>query len=74
MSNKKTKEVLDKIMTPPNHLHLAEFGSELRCKLCNPYCWQNHLNGRIVFCGDANCPMNPKQWSRSGSKKNSKSV
>jgi hypothetical protein len=44
-----------------NHLHLAYFGSELACQYCNPNCYQNHGMGKSNWCGDENCPMNPKK-------------
>jgi hypothetical protein len=46
------------------HVHLAYFGSELACPECNPNCHQNHGIGKIQFCGDENCPMNPKRFQK----------
>lgn len=60
---RRKKKVLEKIFTPPPHAHTADFGSELRCPLCNPYCWKNHQkpgNYLVQFCGDPDCPLKPK--------------
>jgi len=50
------------------HAHLAYFGSELACPVCNPICHKNHGMGKSGFCGHIKCPMNPKAKSekRSG--------
>jgi hypothetical protein len=44
------------------HCHLAYFGSELACPICNPYCYQNHGMDKINWCGHEKCPMNPKNF------------
>ena len=65
LGKRKTKEVLDKIFVPPKHLHPSWFGSDLACSYCNPYCYHNHQYGNprnLDFCGDPNCPMNPKNY------------
>jgi len=43
------------------HVHLTYFGSELACPICNPNCYKNHGISKEFFCGDENCPMNPKR-------------
>lgn len=48
----------------PTHVHLAYFGSELACPKCNPNCYEKHGMGKPFFCGDKNCPMNPKNFKR----------
>jgi len=51
----------------PNHVHLAYFGSELGCEICNPVCWKNHKYGSpdmLKWCGEEKCPMNPERFKK----------
>ena len=46
----------------PAHMHPAYFGSELACKICNPFCYMNHGMGKLVGdCGHPNCPLKIKR-------------
>jgi len=44
------------------HTHLAYFGSELACSICNPNCYKKHGCGLPLWCGDEDCPSNPKNF------------
>ena len=54
-------------MEKNNHLHLAFFGSELCCSICNPFCSETHSrlhsNGNQDYlkpCDNPSCPLKIK--------------
>jgi hypothetical protein len=63
MTKRKEPLIIQNKKDVPNHLHLAWFGSELACKLCNPYCYEKHQMGmpnNLEWCGHDKCPMKPE--------------
>lgn len=52
-----------RLLTTPIHAHTAQFGSELWCKKCNPYCHDKHAPSMLTWCGHPKCPMNPASFS-----------
>jgi hypothetical protein len=58
MSQKKIDESI--------HAHLAYFGSELACQICNPVCWQNHQFNNLNYlkpCENVDCPLGDKKMA-----------
>lgn len=55
---------IKKVNFGPIHAHTAQFGSELWCEECNPYCAKNHGPNKLQFCGHPKCPMNPKRFKK----------
>jgi hypothetical protein len=53
------------ILSMPIHYHTAQFGSELWCPECNPVCADKHGPTKLSWCGHPDCPMNPKNFSKS---------
>ena len=46
-----------------SHIHLAYFGSELACPICNPNCYKNHEfknPNKLKSCGHTKCPIKEK--------------
>ena len=60
-----------RVKVPESHFHLAFFGSEMCCSICNPICYKKHIKMRrdgnpnfFNWCGDKNCPSNPKKFKK----------
>lgn len=59
--SRREKKKYKKLETVLGHLHPFYIGSELACKICNPYCYDNHQMGnirRLRKCGHRKCPLN----------------